>query len=348
MDLDERKLKILHAIICDYLETAEPVGSRTISKKYNLGVSSATIRNDMSDLEELGFLMQPYTSAGRIPSDKGYRLYVEQLMEYPMIDMQQLELVQEIIVEKIDKMESMLQDISKLLSMITNYPTLISSPQIHKTKLKHMQLIPLDEYSMILITVMDGNIVRNHILNSTMPIKSETLIKLSTMLNQRLQGLTLEEINLPLIQNLKQQMGIHGILLNDVLDAIANSIESVDEQDVYMSGAIHILDFPEFHDVFKAKNLFHALEEKDILITILSQNSSKQKDNNIQITIGQENIAEEMKDCSVVTTSYKMGGQKVGTIGILGPTRMDYARVVSTLSHLVKYMDHILRNFMDG
>lgn len=348
MDLNERKLKILHAIICDYLETAEPVGSRTISKKYNLGVSSATIRNEMSDLEELGFIIQPHTSAGRIPSDKGYRLYVEQLMEYPVVEMYQLQLVKQIIVEKIDKIESMLQEINKLLSMITNYTTLISSPRLHKTKLKHMQLIPLDERSIILVTVTDGNIVRNHILNITTPIPSQTLLRLSNMLNQRLQGLTLEQINLPLIQSLKQQMGSHGLLLNDVLDVIAETIQFVDEPEIYMSGAINILDFPEFNDVLKAKNLFHALEEKDLLVTILSPKPFKQQEQNIQITIGNENIAEEMKDCSVVTTNYRIGDQTVGTIGVLGPTRMDYGRVVSTLSHLVEYMDHIIKDLMDG
>ncbi|NMA83275.1 MAG: heat-inducible transcription repressor HrcA [Epulopiscium sp.] len=348
MDLNKRKLQILHAIISDYLETAEPVGSRTISKKYNLGISSATIRNEMADLEELGFIIQPHTSAGRIPSDQGYRLYVEQLMDYSAIEIQQLEIVRQIITEKIDKIESMIQDISKLVAMITNYTTLISTPQTHKAKLKHIQLVPLDERTIIIVTVTDSNLVRNHLLNIVKPISSHALIQLSNMLNQALQGLTLEEMNSSLIGELKQQMGEYGVIMEDVFHIIVETIQSVNEPEIYLSGAIRILDFPEFNDVLKAKTLFHALEEKEFLTSILSPKPSKQKHNNISITIGNENPVEEMKDCSIVTTTYKMGDQTVGTIGILGPTRMDYGRVVATLSNLVEHMDHMIRGLMDG
>lgn len=348
MDLNQRKLQILHAIISDYLETAEPVGSRTISKKYDLGISSATIRNEMSDLEELGLIRQPHTSAGRIPSDQGYRLYVEQLMDYPIVEMQQLEMVQQIIEEKIDKIESMIQDISKLVAMVTNYTTLISAPQTHKAKLKHIQLISLDERTIIVVTVIESNLVRNHLLNTAKPVLSDTLMKLSNMLNQDLQGLTIDHIHESLIESIKQRMEGYGALVDDIFSAIIETIQFVDEPEIYLSGAIHILDFPEFNDVLKAKTLFHALEEKEFLASILSPKPSKQKHKDIHITIGNENAAEEMKDCSVITTTYKIGDQILGTIGILGPTRMDYGRVIATLSSLVKNMDHMIRGFTDG
>lgn len=344
MNLNERKIKILQAIIDDYVETAEPVGSRTIAKKYDLGISSATIRNEMADLEELGFIIQPHTSSGRIPSDKGYRLYVDQMMEYKELSKDKTHIIEQILANNINKIDFLMQETAKILSLLTNYTTLVSQPQIQKTKLKHIQLIPLDEKSVILIVVTDGNLVRNHVLNMNEQANQETLYVLSNMLNQHLQGLTMEQINLPLIQSLKQQMGAYEELLSPVLDAIAETIQSAQNADVYMSGATNMLSCPEFSDIVKAKALFHTLEEKEILAALLAQNTKQ----GIQVTIGDENEIQEVKACSIITTSYQLGSNVIGNIGIIGPTRMDYGKVVSVLSYITKNLDEVLRRLSGG
>lgn len=344
MILDGRKIKILDAIIRDYILTGEPVGSRTISKKYELGVSSATIRNEMSDLEEWGFIIQPHTSAGRIPSDKGYRLYVDQLMEHKSINKNKIQMIENLLQQKVDQIDSLMKEVAKLLSLFTNYTSMISSPKIEKTKIKHMQLIPLDMNSVILIIVTDANIVTDNVIKMDIPADINTLNKLSNMLNESLKGLTMEQINLPLIQELKIRMGIYGEIVNPILDVVAQTIHIKTTPEVFLSGAMNMLDFPEFNDVVKMKQLFNTFEEKDILISILSKNKS----NGISITIGEENEIEEIKNCSIITASYDISGINVGTIGIIGPTRMEYEKVVSLLSYISNNMDKLLKKISDG
>lgn len=342
MELNARKIKILQAIIKDYLDTAEPVGSRTISKHYDLGVSSATIRNEMSDLEELGFIVQPHTSAGRIPSDKGYRLYVDHLMKHDNLNSEQAEMLGKLILSRVNRLDNLLKEISDLLAMATSYTSIVTSPYYAKIKIKHMQLIPLDDKQIILVIVTDGNIVKNNVLNIKRPIDVERLSYLSNMLNAYLQGLTIKDINLPLIQEIKSRMGSHGEMLNDVLDAISDTLKQVDDVDIYTSGTTNILSYPEFHNVLKAKNLIKLLEEKDTVMSVMQTKDEVDENNIVNISIGDENNIEELKDCSIITTSYKIGGETVGSIGIIGPTRMDYSKVVSTLECLIKEVNPLL------
>lgn len=342
MELNDRKIRILQAIIKNYLDTAEPVGSRTISRRYDLGVSSATIRNEMSDLEDLGFIVQPHTSAGRVPSDKGYRLYVDHLMQHPALSDEQVYIMQKILMERVGRLDFLLKEISDLLAVMTNYTSIVTTPQYKKIKLKHMQLIPLDEKSIVLVIVTDGNIVKNHVININNPIQDNQLTTLTNLLNMYLQGLTIEDINLPLIQTIKREMGIHGEILNNVLDAISETLQHSDDIDIFTSGTTNILNFPEFNDIIKAKNLIHLLEQKDTVLTMLDNTDFKNSDEVINITIGGENSMKELKDCSIITTTYKLGGETVGAIGIIGPTRMDYGKVVSTLEYLVRQVDPLL------
>ena len=344
MYLDERKIKILKAIIKDYILTGEPVGSRTISKKYELGVSSATIRNEMSDLEDRGFIIQPHTSAGRIPSDKGYRLYVDKLMEYETIEDKGLKLFERILEQKINQIDELMKEVAKLLSSFTNYTSMVSSPHIKKTKLKHLQLIPLDTRSVMLIIVTDANIVTNNVIRMDIPADYDTLNVLSNMLNESLKGLTIEEINLPLIQKLKVKMGIYGEIVSSILDAIDHTIQMKDTPEIYLSGTMNILNFPEFEDLVKAKQLFHTLEEKELLASLLAKVTT----DGIKVTIGEENEIDEMKHCSIVTASYDIDGKTVGTIGVIGPTRMEYSKAVSVLSYISKNLDKLLRKIADG
>ncbi|WP_058485390.1 heat-inducible transcriptional repressor HrcA [Defluviitalea phaphyphila] len=344
MNLDDRKIKILNAIIKDYISTGEPVGSRTISKKYELGVSSATIRNEMSDLEEWGFIIQPHTSAGRIPSDKGYRLYVDQLMKIETINESSIKMIEYLLKQKIDQIDLLMKEVAKLLSLITNYTSMVSTPQIQKTRLKHLQLIPLDDKSVVLIIVTDANLVTDNVIKMDVKADQETLNKLSAMLNESLKGLNIEQINLPLIQELKIKMGVYGEIVNPILDAIDKTIKTSSTPDIYLSGSMNILNFPEFSDIEKAKQLFYTLEEKDLLVSILSKHNS----NGIKITIGCENEIDEIKNCSLITASYTIGGRSVGTIGIIGPTRMQYEKVVSLLSYMSNNMDKLLNKILDG
>ena len=237
MQLDDRKKKILQAIIRNYLETGEPVGSRTISKYTDLNLSSATIRNEMADLEELGYIIQPHTSAGRIPSDKGYRFYVDAMMEDKQ---KEVEDRKDLLVEKEDKIESLLKQVVRVLAQNTNYATMISAPQIHRNKLKFIQLSRVDRGQILAVIVVEGNMIKNHMLQVPEGLDDETLLKLNMLLNTHLIGLPIEEINLGLIAALKQQAGIHSRIVGEVLDAVAEVIKEEEDLEIYTSGAINI------------------------------------------------------------------------------------------------------------
>lgn len=345
MELNERKLKILQAIISSYLDTAEPVGSRTISKNYDLGISPATIRNEMSDLEELGFIMQPHTSAGRIPSDKGYRLYVDLLMEVQKQEMKKIAYFEELM-RSAGRIENLLKNIIKVLAKETNYATLVSTPQYQKSKIKNIQLVGLEAKKLLVVVVTDGNIIKNYMINVNEDVNQNVLNRLTFVLNEHLYGLTLEQINLPLIHELKGYAGANEEIIRKVLDVVFKTIKDIDDDtDIFTSGTINILRFPEFNDIDKATSLIHTLEEKDILKNIL--NNSIQDDDGkskIKIKIGEENDIEEMKDCSLITTTYHLGGQTAGAIGIIGPRRMDYLKTISSLKCLIANMEKIINN----
>ena len=325
-DLDERKRKILKAIIQTYLETGEPVGSRTISKYTDLNLSSATIRNEMSDLEDLGYIVQPHTSAGRIPSDLGYRLYVDELMKEKD---QEVSEMKEMMIEKTDRMERVLKQVVKVLASNTNYATLITGPTYHHNKVKFIQLSKL----------------KNQIVNLDETIDDEQILKLNLLLNTQLNGLTIEEISLGMITKLKEQAGVHSGVVSTVLDAVADAIAVDDEEvPVYTSGATNIFKYPELADSSKASELISAFEDKQELVEMIKDTVSDSGENTgIQVYIGNESPIQTMKDCSVVTASYDLGEGMKGTIGIIGPKRMDYENVVDNLKTLKVQLDNIFK-----
>ena len=299
-ELSERKLKILQAIIKNYLETGEPVGSRTISKYTDLNLSSATIRNEMADLEELGYILQPHTSAGRIPSDKGYRLYVDMLMEQKE---QELSEMQDQMLEKADKM--------------------------------------VDEEQMIAVIVLDGNVIKNKIIHVDEPINNENLLKLNMLLNTTLNGMSIEEINLGLIARLKEGAGIHSEVVGNVLDAVAEVIQVDEDMQIYTSGATNIFKYPELSDKQSAQEIISAFEEKQQLTDLVTQTLSNEENTGIQVYIGDEAPVKTMKDCSVVTATYELGDGVKGTIGIIGPKRMDYENVLKSMKRLQSELDQM-------
>ena len=338
MRLDDRKWKIFNAIIKTYLETGEPVGSRTISKYADLNLSSATIRNEMADLEEMGLIIQPHTSAGRIPSDQGYRMYVDYLMEQKDKEVKEM---QNMMIQKQYRMESVLKQVVKVLANNTNYATMISAPQYHRTKLKFIQLSIISETQLLAVVVAEGNIVKNKMLNFEHGLNSEMLLKLNILLNTALNGLAMEEINLGLITKLKEQAGIHSDVVSKVLDTVAETIQMDDEMEIYTSGATNIFKYPELSDSSRASELISAFEEKKELASLVTESMAQTSDIGIQVYIGNEAPIQNMKDCSVVTATYELGSGIRGTIGIIGPKRMDYEKVVDSLKTLKRQLDNV-------
>ena len=338
MRLDDRKWKIFNAIIKTYLETGEPVGSRTISKYADLNLSSATIRNEMADLEEMGLIIQPHTSAGRIPSDQGYRMYVDYLMEQKDKEVKEM---QNMMIQKQDRMESVLKQVVKVLANNTNYATMISAPQYHRTKLKFIQLSIISETQLLAVVVAEGNIVKNKMLNFEHGLNNEMLLKLNILLNTALNGLAMEEINLGLITKLKEQAGIHSDVVSKVLDTVAETIQMDDETEIYTSGATNIFKYPELSDSSRASELISAFEEKKELASLVTESMAQTSDTGIQVYIGNEAPIQNMKDCSVVTATYELGSGIRGTIGIIGPKRMDYEKVVDSLKTLKRQLDNV-------
>lgn len=340
IELTDRKHIILKAIIQNYLETGEPVGSRTLSKSTDLNLSSATIRNEMADLEDMGYIFQPHTSAGRIPSDKGYRLYVDMLMADKE---QELSDLKNVVLEKSDKVDKVLKQAARVLANNTNYATMISAPINHKNTLKFIQLSQVDPEQIVAVIVMTGNVIKNKIIEVDEELGNETMLKLNMLLNTSLNGMSIEEINLGLIARLKDQAGIHSKVISDVLDAVADIIHVEDDMEIYTCGATNIFKYPELSDKQSAQEIISAFEEKQQLAELVTETLSNEENTGIQVYIGDETPVKTMKDCSVVTATYELGEGMRGTIGIIGPKRMDYEHVMKTLQTLKNELDTLNR-----
>lgn len=335
MDISERQMQILQSIIVNYLETAEPVGSRTISKHFPLNLSSATIRNEMSDLEELGLLEQPHTSAGRVPSAKAYRLYVDQLMKSDSVSDEQWELVRSILQNKSMQLDSLLKEIGDLLATTTSYTTIVTTPHLTRARLKRLQLVPLDEYSVVLVTITDGNMVRNHVIPMRCGYDNEMLNTLTDQLNRELYGLTLGDINLGILEKIKHETNMDQAMMDSFMEALNDTLQSVDDVGVYTSGASNMLNFPEFSDVNRARDFMEFLQKKDevkrLVKSDIEYDAVAPDEGQVRIAIGNENKVDLLSGCSVITATYRYKDMELGSISVVGPMRMDYDRVVGSL-----------------
>ena len=340
MELQDRKMKILQAIIRNYLETGEPVGSRTISKYTDLKLSSATIRNEMADLEEMGLIMQPHTSAGRIPTDAGYRLYVDDMLG---TERRQVDEMKSMLVEKQDRLENLLQQVARLLAANTNYASMISSPMMSRNKIKFIQLSQVDDDNILAVIVLEGNLIRNRVIPVEGPLGAEQMLKLNMLLNTNLCGLPIEEITLGLIESIKRDAGIHTEIVSDVFDAAAEIVRKEEDLKIYTSGANNIFRYPELADHRKASEIISDFEEKQALTSIVQESLSGSTETGIQVYIGNEMPVASMRDCSVVTATYDLGDGMKGTVGIIGPRRMDYERVVNVLQHIMEQLDDLYK-----
>ncbi len=340
MELQERKMKILQAIVRNYLETGEPVGSRTISKSADLKLSSATIRNEMADLEEMGLIMQPHTSAGRIPTDAGYRIYVDHMLRQQRDEVEEMK---SLLIQKQDRLDKQLREVARLLASSTQYASVVTTPSVRKNKIKFIQLSQVDPGSLLAVIVMEADLIRNTMIRVEQELTSEQLLKLNLLLNTSLCGLPVEDITLGLIESIKRKAGIHTQIISDVIDAAAGIVHQEEELEVFTSGAPNILRYPELTDGARASEIIESFEEKKTLGEIVHTSSAGSEETGIQVYIGSEMPVPGMQDCSIVTATYDLGDGMKGTVGIIGPKRMNYEKVVSVLKKMKRELDDMYR-----
>lgn len=331
MKLNERKLNILKAIVKDYTETAEAVGSRTISKKHDLGVSAATIRNEMADLEELGYLIQPHASAGRVPSEKGYKLYVDTLMGQSDLSDEEKLSIKNCIDNNVNDIKDLMQETAKLLSTLTNYTTVALTKNIKSESfIKHIQLVNLSDNEILLLVVTDKGDIKKANIQTTVCLEQSKLNLISERLNSKLCGKDILNLDERLIAFIKHEIGEHSNLIDGLLDAI--NYEDDEESLFSLSGATNIFNYPEFNDVIKAKSFLNMVEKKEAINKMI--NSKGIEKENVKIIIGSDNEYELAKDYGVVTASYNLGTDLIGEISFIGPTRMDYARIYAIVNYI--------------
>ena len=331
-ELNERKLNILKAIVKDYIDTAEAVGSRTLSKKYELGISAATIRNEMADLEEMGYLIQPHTSSGRIPSEKGYKLYVDSLMKEYELNTVEKHLIEESINKNMNYMNDLIHETSKLISKLTNYTTIAVTKNVSNLQnIKHIQLVGLDEKSIVLIIVTEKGEIKNTTISTNTYIDQAKLNLISDKLTRKLAGKNICEIDEEFLTYIKYEIAENSLIIDKLVESLNFGIEK-NETSISLSGATNIFNFPEFSDVVRAKTFLTMLEEKDNISNMLKSKGIQKE--NLNIIIGSDNQCEVAQDCSIITATYNIDKDGVGKISLIGPTRMDYAKVYSILNYM--------------
>ena len=330
MELSERKLKILQATISDFIRTAEPVGSRSISKNYDLGISPATIRNEMSDLEELGFLTHPHTSSGRVPSEKAYRLYVNELMNKRELTAAEKGAITEELMNNVAELENLVKRAAHVLSEITNLTAFALTPRKEEDTLKYINLLPLDEYTVVLMLVADSGKVSNTTLRLAKPASEETLRILAKTMTYNYRGKTLSEaLTFDIIKAIKADAEAMAMFENDIVPSFVRTLEDMLNVNLYMDGLTNIFSLPEYNDVSRARMFLEMVNKKEDLTKTLIN-----RENGVIITIGNENQDELMQDCSLITATYHVDGKLMGKIGVIGPTRMRYGEVTSVVEYL--------------
>ena len=327
--ISDRQLKILEAIISDFIESAQPVGSRTISKKYPLGISSATIRNEMADLEELGYLFQPHTSAGRIPSDLGYRLYVDSLVREYSISPRDKEIIQSLLLNKIIEAGDLAKQAVKLLSEFTKLVAVVSIPKFNKCRLANLKLVKVSDSKVLLILVTDTGIVKN-IQLALSNTEQFVLDRISDTMVDHLMGETIENIDVRAISRIKEKLKSLGDVVDYLIPILRDALKSLNGTEMHVDGISHLLSTYEFSDTEKARHIFEFIKDQQALEQLIEQVPTNQ----LSIKIGSEIGIDALDDCSIVASSYKVDGNNAGRILILGPKRMDYGAVVSTINYI--------------
>ncbi|MCH5278560.1 MAG: heat-inducible transcription repressor HrcA [Christensenellaceae bacterium] len=333
--LDVRKMRILEAIVDDYILTASPVGSRTLSKRSDIELSPATIRNEMSDLTDLGFLEQPHTSAGRVPSEKAYRLYVNSIMDRAKLTDDEADYIRRHLNIRVNEVGEVIRETARMLSGITNYTSVVLTPQMKNARLKHISLIPVTEGSALAVIVTNSGGTSSTMLDVPTGVSPQQLEKISSLMNERLVGYRLTDIQATLLPMLREEVGEQAETIEAMLQGLS---EGISKQEVEVVGAANMLNYPEYSDVSKAKSFLAEVEKGDYLKQVLEDEAGVE----MTVRIGTENDNPELKDCSVVTVSYKVGNEQVGSMGVIGPTRMDYGKVVAVLKCMSESLSKVL------
>jgi heat-inducible transcriptional repressor len=330
VELTERKLRILQAIISDYVKTAEPVGSRTISKKYDLGISPATIRNEMADLEEMGYLTHPHTSAGRVPSDMAYRLYVNALMEKKELSKEEKNVIAQRLHSNVYEFEKTIEHAATVLSEITNLTSFALTPSKNEDALKFINLLPVDENTVVLMIVSESGKISNTALNISVPYTEENLQLLAKTMTYNYKGKSISEVlKNNIIESFESDITAMSGLAANVMPDFMRTLEDMLNVNLYMEGLTNIFDIPEYNDLQKAKNFISMLSQKEDFTRKLIE-----REDGVIVTIGTENADDIMNDCALITASYHVDGKLVGKIGVIGPTRMKYGEVTSIIEYL--------------
>ncbi len=330
MDLSERKLRILQAIVADFISSAEPIGSRTLSKKYDMGISPATIRNEMSDLEDMGYLTHPHTSAGRVPSDKAYRLYVNNLMQKYEIPEEDKQIISEKLTTNVMELERTIKHAASLLSDLTNLASFAITPNQESNKLKHINFLPVDKCTVILMIVTESG----RVINTTIKLKTtyteENLNLLSRVLTYNYKGKTLSDIlTLDIIKTFESDIEAMSRLVETIKPNFISTLENMLDVELYMDGLANIFSIPEYNDIEKAKVFLDIINQRKQFTDVLIN-----RENGVIITIGNENKEDLMRDCSLITATYHVNGKLVGKLGVIGPTRMRYDEVTSIIEYM--------------
>jgi len=342
MQLDARKLRILQTIIDEYVLSAAPVGSRSISRTPGFNLSSATIRNEMADLEEMGFLEQPHTSAGRIPSDKAYRLYVDSMMNRAQLSEDEIKRIRSHFTARVDELDAVLKQTAKAISSITQYTAMVLPPELDNDRLRHIQLVPLTEGKALIVVVTDTGFAKDMIIRVGDRMSTSELEQISRLLTERLRGCRMDMVSDRIAAELSSELADKRHFLTNLVDAISRKIHP-NSHNVELSGTVNMLHYPEYSDLNKARNFLAAVEGREALYGMLKRASTLE----FTVTIGSENEHEPLRDCSIVTATYRMGDLPMGSIGVIGPTRMNYSKVISVLEYMRRSLSEVLTNYIE-
>jgi heat-inducible transcriptional repressor len=329
--LDARKRQVLFAIVQDYIQTAEPIGSRTIAKRHALGVSPATIRNEMADLEELGFLAQPHTSAGRIPSERGYRFYVDAIEELPVLTAAEAEFVKRQLGGILRGQQTMLDALARLVSSLTNYTSIVVGPEQQLARLKLMQAIPLDESRAVLMLVLDTGMVANEVLALPPGLTMYDLLAFCNYVNYHYVGTSLGRLKAMNFEAYAGRFHAGAQAVEQAMDSLIAGLGRSEGERVVLGGATNIMNQPEFRDIAKLRAIMRVLDEYELVLRLVTSAQGS-----VSVSIGSENAVEALRDCSLITATYQLSGGQTGHISVLGPTRMEYARVIALLNYVTK------------
>jgi heat-inducible transcriptional repressor len=341
MELTERKLRILQAIVADFITSAEPVGSRTLSKKYDMGISPATIRNEMSDLEEQGYLTHPHTSAGRVPSDRAYRLYVDRLMEHTPLDDEEKRVISEQLAGNIMELDKTIEHAAGILSAITNLTSFAITPKQEANRLKYINILPADESTVVLMIVAESGKVKNTVLRIKAPYPEESLSLLSKAMTYNYRGKTISDIlTTDIIRDFETDIEAMSRLAESIMPNFIKTLESMLDINLYLDGMTNIFSIPEYNNLERARMFLEMVNRRENFKDVLVN-----RDEGVIITIGAENKEDHMQDCSLITATYRINGKLVGKLGVIGPTRMKYDKVTSVIEYIT---DNLSKSFTIG